>query len=271
MIDRFRDRALFPILNPQTGHVLGFVGRRNPTLTDDTPHAGPKYLNTPTTALFHKGDQLYGAVPDLLAAGATPVLVEGPMDAHAVTLATGGAHIGLAPLGTALTEDQAAQLAGYGPAPVVATDADLAGRVAAERDHWLLTQHNLVPLMATLPPGTDPADLLAQRGPTELTAALNTARPLADVLLDERLTNLPAPVALTEASKVLATDTPQRWGAGCTTIATRLDVTEDHARQALAHAVRAWHQNPRPQVAQQLSRVRDLRTLKRPRFDAASF
>ncbi|MGB7447579.1 MAG: MobF family relaxase [Ornithinimicrobium sp.] len=266
LIDRFRDRALFPILHPPTGHVLGFVGRRNPTLTDDTPHAGPKYLNTPTTALFHKGDQLYGAVPDLLAASATPVLVEGPMDAHAVTLATGGTHIGLAPLGTALTEDQATQLATYRTNPVIATDADLAGRVAAERDHWLLTQHNLVPLMATLPPGADPADLLEKHGPTELTAALNTSLRLADVLVDERLTNLPARVALTEASTVLATDTPQRWDAGCTTIATRLGVTEDQARQALAHAVRAWNQDPRPQVAERLSRACDVRA----RLEAAA-
>ena len=259
LIDRFRDRALFPIRHPHTGEVLGFIGRRNPTLAEDTPHAGPKYLNTPNTALFTKGDQLYGAVQDLLTGGATPVLVEGPMDAHAITLATGGTHVGLAPLGTALTEDQATQLAAYGTNPVIATDADLPGRVAAERDHWLLSQHNLVPLMANLPPGADPADLLTQRGPAELTAALNTVRPLADVLLAERLANLPAHAALTEASTVLATSNPQHWETGCTTIATRLGVTEDQARHALADAVRAWHHDPRPQVANQLSRIREVR------------
>ena len=100
--------------------------------------------------------------------------------------------------------------------------------------------------MATLPPGADPADLLEHHGPAELTAALNTVAPLADVLLDERLTNLPARAALTEASTVLATDTPQRWEPGCVTIATRLDVTEDQARQALAHAVRSLEPEPSP-------------------------
>ncbi|MGB5928785.1 MAG: toprim domain-containing protein [Cyclobacteriaceae bacterium] len=266
LIDRFRDRTLFPIRHPHNGQVLGFIGRRNPTLTDDTPHAGPKDLNTPNTALFNTGDQLYGAVPDLLTGGATPVLVEGPMDAHAITLATGGTHVGLAPLGTALTEDQATQLAAYGTAPVIATDADLPGRIAAERDHWLLTQHNLVPLMANLPPGADPADLLTQRGPAELTAALNTVQPLADVLLTERLANLPAHSALTEASTVLATHTPQQWEPGCGTIATRLGVTEHQARHALADAVRAWHHDPRPHVANQLSRIREVRA----RLEAAA-
>src|SRR5690606_21252029 len=96
LIDRFRDRAVFPITN-YDGQVLGFIGRRNPAHTDDTAHAGPKYLHTPGTPLFSKGAQLYGA-NHLATAGATPVLVEGPMDAHAITLATRGQYVGLAPL-----------------------------------------------------------------------------------------------------------------------------------------------------------------------------
>ena len=89
--------------------MLGFVGRRHPELSDDD-QGGPKYLNTGTTPLFHKGDQLFGAVPQLLDDGADPVLVEGPMDAIAVTLAGEGRYVGVAPLGTSLTEQQAAQL-----------------------------------------------------------------------------------------------------------------------------------------------------------------
>ncbi|MBA2694640.1 MAG: AAA family ATPase, partial [Actinobacteria bacterium] len=126
LIDRFRDRVVFPITD-QGGQVLGFVARRNPVTGDDTPHAGPKYLNTPATALFTKGNQLYGADADLLKAGATPVLVEGPMDAHATTLATRGLYVGVAPLGTALTGDQAAELARLGDPVIVATDNDLPG------------------------------------------------------------------------------------------------------------------------------------------------
>ena len=105
--------------------ILGFVGRRHPDVTDDR---NPKYLNTGTTPLFNKGGQLFGAIEPLLAAGATPVVVEGPMDAIAVTLATGAAQVGVSPLGTALTEDQVAQLARQfqrtGRDPVVATDGD---------------------------------------------------------------------------------------------------------------------------------------------------
>ena len=165
LIDRFRDRVIFPI--EHHGDVLGFVGRRHPELGEDD-QAGPKYLNTGTTPLFHKGDQLFVAIPQLLDDGATPVLVEGPMDAYAVTLAGEGRYVGVAPLGTSLTEQQAAQLARNGRDPIVATDPDIAGQVAAERDYWLLTTHGLDPTYARFPKGLDPADLLTQRGPAAL-------------------------------------------------------------------------------------------------------
>jgi DNA primase catalytic core len=131
LIDRFRDRVVFPIIHD--GQIVGFVGRRHPDL-DDADRAGPKYLNTSDTPLFHKGAQLFGALDNQLFNGAIPVIVEGPMDAIAVTLAGQGRYLGVAPLGTSLTEEQAHQLARLGAQPIVATDADLAGRIAAERD-----------------------------------------------------------------------------------------------------------------------------------------
>ncbi|MBK6311121.1 MAG: toprim domain-containing protein [Candidatus Microthrix sp.] len=86
------------------------------------------------------------------------------MDALAVTIAGQGQFVGVAPLGTSLTEEQAAQLARLAhenhTVPVVATDADLAGRVAAHRDYWLLAQHALAPTTVRMRPGSDPADLL---------------------------------------------------------------------------------------------------------------
>ncbi|MCB0913897.1 MAG: transfer protein Tra, partial [Propionibacteriaceae bacterium] len=124
LIDRFRDRVVFPVIHQ--GEVLGFVGRRRPDLTDDDK-AGPKYLNTADTPLFHKGAQLFGVVDEMLAEGAVPVIVEGPMDAVAVTIASAGLYLGVAPLGTSLTDEQAAQLAAVGRDPIVARDADLAG------------------------------------------------------------------------------------------------------------------------------------------------
>src|SRR5215217_9281872 len=174
LIDRFRNRVVFPIIHD--GEVLGFIGRRHPDLSD-IDRAGPKYLNTGETALFHKGAQLYGVLQDQLSIGAIPVLVEGPMDAIAVTLASRGRYLGVAPLGTSLTAEQAAQLARSCAQPIVATDADLAGRIAAERDYWMLSCYRLDPLYAQLPDGTDPADLLALKGPTALTDALAAAQP----------------------------------------------------------------------------------------------
>jgi DNA primase catalytic core len=148
LIDRFRDRVVFPIIH--NGEILGFVGRRHPDLTD-TDHSGPKYLNTADIPLFHKGAQLFGANEVDIAAGGVPVIVEGPMDAIAVTLASGGRYIGVAPLGTSVTDEQASQLARIGRHPIVATDADTAGRVAAERDFWLLTPYCLDPPICPAP------------------------------------------------------------------------------------------------------------------------
>jgi DNA primase len=104
LIDRFRDRVVFPIIHDSK--ILGFVGRRHPDL-NDADRAGPKYLNTSDTPLFHKGAQLFGVHEHQLSNGAIPVIVEGPMDAIAVTLASQGRCIGVAPLGTSLTEEQA--------------------------------------------------------------------------------------------------------------------------------------------------------------------
>jgi DNA primase len=100
----------------------------------------------------------------------------------AVTLAGQGRFIGVAPLGTSLTDDQAHQLASIGVQLIVATDADLAGRIAAERDYWMLVRYRLDPLYARLFDATDPADLLAIAGPTALTDALAAAEPLAERL-----------------------------------------------------------------------------------------
>jgi DNA primase catalytic core len=256
LIDRFRDRAMIPIVHD--GQVLGFVGRRRPDLTDGD-NAGPKYLNTADTPLFHKGAQLFGADPALLNAGAVPVLVEGPMDAIAVTLATGGSHVGVAPLGTSLTEDQAAQLASFGRDPIVATDADLAGRIAAERDFWMLAQHNINPAMASFPEGSDPADVLTRRGPAAMESALHATRPLGEVLLDERLTNLSGDPALEAAAQVLAAQPASTWEAGSQRIAERLGTSTTRARQSLRTAVRTWDRDPRRAAQAQIAAIRAVR------------
>src|SRR5664280_2064281 len=127
VLDRFRDRLVFPIrdrlgdrLDGAVG-VVGFVGRRNPAAdttdtTDTTDTKGdqraPKYLNTGQTPLYRKGAHLFGLTEaaGTLDRGGLAVLVEGPLDALAVEHATAGAMAGVAPLGATLTTIQAGQL-----------------------------------------------------------------------------------------------------------------------------------------------------------------
>ena len=255
LVDRFRDRVMLPVMH--RGEILGFVGRRHPDLTEEDT-AGPKYLNTADTPLFHKGAQLYAA-GELLEAGATPVIVEGPMDAIAVTLATAGAYVGSAPLGTTLTDEQAAQLAALGRDPVVATDADLAGRVAAERAFWMLTPHGLDPAYTFFPDGLDPADLLAMRGPAALAGALAESRPLGVHLLTERLDHLPPEQARLAAATVLAARPGQVWNVGVDQISRRLQLSQAQARRDLRDQVKAWDADPRRVARSQLDRVSEVR------------
>ena len=260
LIDRFRDRAMLPIIDD--GHVLGFVGRRHPHLTD-ADNAGPKYLNTADTPLFHKCAQLYGVLPRLRDAGAVPVLVEGPMDAIAVTLATGGSHIGVAPLGTALTEAQARQLVGLaisaGTRPVVATDGDVAGWMAAERAYWLLAQHGAEPLTVRLDDGTDPAQVLAAEGPVGLSALLRMPRPLGQVLVHERLANLPGQQAVEAAAAIVAARPSAVWEPAVGDIAAATGAHPDTVRRALLGAARAWNADPRAVAQEHLAGLREVR------------
>ncbi len=274
LIDRFRNRAILPLAHD--GRVLAFVGRRHPDLTDDhQPHQqhGPKYLNTATTVAYSKSAQLYVPDPTLLDQGATPVLVEGPMDAIAVTLATAGRHVGVAPLGTTLSDHQAAQLAhhhahahahhgtrdGVRGEPVVATDADLAGRLATERAYWTLTLHGMDPALATLPPGTDPADLYATGGPAALTRALEQARPLGDALLEERLAHLPRGQAVTAALAVVAARPPQHWTVAARTLSQRTGQPRLEVDRQLLVSVQAWAAEPRRATE---AAVQDLRAVR---------
>jgi DNA primase catalytic core len=240
LIDRFRDRLVFPIRHDN--QILGFVARRNPAHTDDARH-GPKYLNTAETPLFHKGDQLYVPTPS---AEATPVLVEGPMDAIAVSIATRGQCIGVAPLGTSLTEPQAAQLTAMSRQPVIATDADDAGRTAAKRDYWILATHAATPRSAQLPANTDPASLLSDGAAELLENALQSAGPMWPQMLDRSLDDDPedAVTALT----VAASAPPEAWPAATNMVTDRLAAPPAIVRASLAALVQAWNTDPNQSV-----------------------
>jgi DNA primase len=172
LIDHFRDRVMLPV-HDERGNIAGFLGRVRPGAGPQVP----KYLNSPETSSYHKSSLLFGLhqARDLLGRGAMPVIVEGPFDAIAVTLADPGHHAGLAPCGTALTSTQAAILAesaDLGSTGIlVAFDDDPAGRKAAVRAHDVLRTVS-GRLQSAVLPGKDPAEILQTEGPAALRAVL---------------------------------------------------------------------------------------------------
>lgn len=258
LIDRFRDRAILPVIHG--GQILGFVGRRHPEAGDENK-SGPKYLNTGDTIVFHKGAQLYGIADDMVALGSIPVLVEGPLDAIAVTLATAGSFVGVAPLGTSLTHEQAAQLAHLGAEPIIATDGDLAGRIAAERDYWLLAPHQVDPRYAQFKPGEDPASILEQHGRNELILALQNTHPLAEELIAERLANIPAPAGqLVESAQVIAARPAEHWGPDIAAVAQRVDADNAAIERALVDVAAEFNRDPRWYSNRKLESTSSVRT-----------
>ena len=260
VIDRFRDRLVVPIraTGPEGDtEIHGFIARRNPAKTDDQ-NAGPKYLNTSDTGLFTKGHELYGLVEnaDALAAGATPVLVEGPMDALAVTLAGDGAYVGVAPLGTAFTDTQADTLRPYlgtdRPGVIVATDADRAGQQAAHRAFWQLTARGDTPRHLLVAGGKDPAELLQTDGPDALKSGLDAAEPLADTVIAariapwaDRLDTVEGSVyAARAAAQVVAALPASTWPEYLSGIVATTDVEHQTAIEELFDAHTVWSDNP---------------------------
>ena len=176
--DRFRDRVMFPIADVR-GRVIAFGGR---ALEKDQP---AKYLNSPETPLFHKGDNLYNHATARKAAhdGSPIVVVEGYVDVIAMVGA--GFTASVAPLGTALTENQLALLWKMAEEPILCFDGDKAGQKAAWRAAEMALPH-LVPgkslKFAMLPEGQDPDDLVRSGGRGAVEEVIKSARGLADMI-----------------------------------------------------------------------------------------
>jgi DNA primase len=187
--DRFRDRVMFPITDLR-GRVIAFGGR---ALEKD---AQAKYLNSPETPLFHKGATLYNIAAARQAAhadkstqsaqnnvGAPLIVVEGYVDV--IAMVTAGYAATVAPLGTALTEDQLTLLWKMADEPVLCFDGDSAGLRAAYRAVDL-AMPRLTPgkslKFALLPQGQDPDDLVRSGGREAANDVIGSARPLADML-----------------------------------------------------------------------------------------
>ncbi len=187
--DRFRDRVMFPI-GDLRGRIIAFGGR---ALSSD---AQAKYLNSPETPLFHKGATLYNLSSARQAAhagkstqpaqdnpGAQVIAVEGYVDV--IAMVSAGFPAAVAPLGTAMTEDQLALLWKMADEPVLCFDGDSAGKRAAYRAIDL-AMPRLAPgkslKFASLPEGQDPDDLLRSGGRDAVAEVIAGARPLAQML-----------------------------------------------------------------------------------------
>jgi DNA primase len=194
--DRFRNRVMFPIQDGR-GRVIAFGGR---TLD---PEVSAKYLNSPETPLFHKGSLLFNQHRARKAAHekGRVVAVEGYMDVIAMSAA--GFAETVAPLGTALTEDQMALLWRMAEEPILCFDGDKAGQRAAFRAVDLALAM-LAPgksvRFAFLPQGQDPDDLVRAAGSSAVETVLGAARPLSEVLWTREIATGPL-------------DTPERRAA----------------------------------------------------------
>lgn len=193
--DFFRERVMFPICDARNrpvafgGRVLG--------------QGEPKYLNSPETPLFHKGSVVYGMAQARKEASdkAEIIVAEGYMDV--IAMAEAGIQNAVAPLGTALTENQIMLLWRIAPEPILCFDGDAAGRKAALR-----AAERCLPILepgrslrfALLPAGQDPDDLIKTEGRDALRAVLDAAVPLSEIMWRK----------LTEARAI---DTPERRAA----------------------------------------------------------
>jgi len=182
--DRFRNRIIFPILSP-SGKVLAFGGR----ILGKSGPGVPKYLNSPESPVYHKGEVLYGLswAKNPIRREEAALVVEGYMDV--VSLAARGVDHAVAPLGTSLTEEQARLLARYCQRVYLLFDSDPAGLKATFRAGDVLLAVGLHPAVVTLPPGEDPDTVVVKEGPEGIREYLGQAVDVLDrklQILDER-------------------------------------------------------------------------------------
>ncbi len=177
--DRFRKRVMFPIAN-EGGRVIAFTAR---TL-ESGDKAGAKYINSPETPLYSKGQVLFNLdkAKAAIRQAEFALLVEGQMDCISVFLR--GIHNVIATSGTAFTEQQVAILKRHTAQVVVNFDPDAAGSNAAEKSIALLTEEGFTIKIVTLDDGLDPDRFIRERGVEAYMAALRGARRQSDYLIE---------------------------------------------------------------------------------------
>jgi DNA primase len=184
---KFRNRVMFPICNDQ-GKVIAFTGR---TLSADEK-AGPKYLNSPETAIYSKSRVLFNLdnAKEAIRKLEYSILVEGQMDCISVYAA--GIHNVIASSGTAFTELQAKLLGRFSKNVIVNFDPDTAGARATERTLGLLVEEEFNIRVLTLETGFDPDLFIRRKGKDAYGAALRNAQKYFDYLIDRARAMFPA-------------------------------------------------------------------------------
>lgn len=170
--DRFRDRLIFPVADAK-GNIVGFGGR----VFDDSQ---PKYLNSPETVIFHKGNLWYGLnlAKDAIRKKNQAIIVEGYLDV--IQAHQAGFSQTIASLGTSLTREQAKILKRYTSEVVLAYDGDTAGQHATQRGLEILHEAGLKVRILTLPAGADPDSFIKENGAAAFSELVNQAAGLID-------------------------------------------------------------------------------------------
>ena len=173
--DGFRGRVMFPIKGV-SGRVVAFGGRILETTSGD----GPKYINSPETPIYHKGRNLYGLsrAKNPIRRDGQALIVEGYMDA--VSIAAVGFENVVAPLGTALTPEQAQLLSRYTKRVLLLYDSDRAGLKATFKAGDVLLESGVHPSVVTFPEGEDPDTYVRAHGPDGLSALLKDSMDVMD-------------------------------------------------------------------------------------------
>jgi DNA primase len=182
--DRFRGRIMFPICN-DVGEVIAFSGR---LLKEEEGAA--KYLNSPETPLFRKGNVLFGLQKSkrALIEANCAIVCEGQLDL--ISLFEAGITNVVAPQGTAFTESQARILKRFADEVVLCFDSDAAGTKAAERSLDALLENDFIVRVVELPPGEDPDSLVRRDGKEQFEKRVANARDFFDYWIEREIASI---------------------------------------------------------------------------------
>jgi DNA primase len=259
--DRFRGRIMFPICN-DVGEVIAFSGR---LLENEAESA--KYINSPETPLFRKGNVLFGLHKTKrgLIEAKSAIVCEGQLDL--ITLYEAGIINVVAPQGTAFTENQARLLKRFVDEVVLCFDADAAGNKAAERSLDALLQNDLIVRVAEMPAGEDPDSLVRREGKEKFERRVAVARDFFDYWIEREaaivdLSSLGAKMQLARelAGTVSRVHDPMMRGEIVSKVSSRLGVSALDFATLLPNATRE-------SIPASESRSRE--TARAPRHDIA--